>query len=41
MPKTKIFIIAGEVSGDLHGSNLLKELKSNSIIKESISLFKK
>ena len=26
MPKTKIFIIAGEVSGDLHGSNLLKEL---------------
>ncbi len=27
MPKKKIFLIAGEVSGDLHGSLLVKELK--------------
>jgi len=27
MPKTKIFLIAGEASGDLHGANLINEWK--------------
>ena len=29
MQNTKIFIIAGEVSGDLHGANLIKEINAN------------
>jgi lipid-A-disaccharide synthase len=28
MQNTKVFIIAGEVSGDLHGANLIKEINS-------------
>ena len=28
MQNTKVFIIAGEVSGDLHGANLIKEINT-------------